>query len=280
MQETQLAAREREELDRAFASFVGMEGGNPAAAIWICDVAPLIASVPLEVALRPQPEPGAWDLAFRRRHARWLPRWQTHLRVARVLAAARAAALHPGRSHVSAQAYFEHYLYRPGGWDFKLNLFPLPERPDPVQSWSKTFRDQPWLRVKSDYARLCRLGGRFRFIASLREQYRPRLVLCLGQRHARDYLRAFGFEGCERAEAWLQPADTMRRLDVYEHGQTALVLSPPFGGPQGLSSDVLLDALGTFLARWLRPEDFPALAGADGSGAGRLPAGPTGPAGT
>ncbi|WP_316149650.1 transcriptional regulator [Cupriavidus sp. BIC8F] len=257
MQQIQLPALSQAELDIAFSSFAGMDGGNPAAAIWVCDAAPLHGYVPLSVALRPQQIPAAWDKAFRWRHAHLLPRWQTHYRIARVLAAARAAALPPGRTPITAQEYFDGYLYAPRGWDFKLSLFPLPERPDQALPWRKVFREQPVLRVKSEYLRLCRLGGRFRFISSLRRQYRPRVVLCLGERHAHDYQRAFGFEDVERNDLFLKPADLARRLQVFEHDQTTLVLSPPFAGAHGLSSDVQLDALGAFLAQWLRPTDFP-----------------------
>jgi len=246
-----------EQLDAYFASYVGMEGGNPAAAIWVCDAAPLYGHVPLSVALQRQPTPGTWDKAFRRRHAHLLPRWLTHQRIARVLAAARAAAMPPGRTPISAQEYFGSYLYGPRGWDFKLSLFPLPERPDQDLPWREAFREQPALRVKSKYLSLCRSGGRFRFISSLRRQYRPRVILCLGERHTHDYQRAFGFEDVAPIDWFLKPADLARRLQLFEHEQTTLVLSPPFAGAHGLTSDVQLDALGVFLAQWLRPTDFP-----------------------
>ncbi len=261
MQQPRLSALSRAELDLAFTSFAGMDGGNPAAAIWVCDVAPLSSCVPLSVALQGQPIPAAWDREFRSRHAHLLPRWQSHYRIARMLAAARSAALPPGRIPINAREYFDRYLYVPNGWEFKLNLFPLPERTDHTLPWSKVFRELQVLGAKSEYLRLCRLGGRFRFISSLRRQHRPRVVLCLGERHARDYLHAFGFEDVEGADVLLQPADLVRRLQVFEHDQTALVLSPRLGGAQGLSSDVLLDALGTFLAKWLLPTDFPPCSG-------------------
>ncbi len=257
MQQLRLPALSHAELDIAFSSFAGMDGGNPAAAIWVCDAAPLYGHVPLSVALQRQPTPGTWDRAFRRRHAHLLPRWLTHQRIARVLAAARATALPPGRTPISAKEYFDSYLYGPRGWDFKLNLFPLPDRPDQALPWSEVFREQPVLRIKSDYLRLCRLGGRFRFISSLRRQYRPRAVLCLGERHTHDYQRAFGFEDVEPIDLFLKPADLARRLQLFEHDHTTLVLSPPFAGAHGLTSDVQLDALGVFLAQWLRPTDFP-----------------------
>jgi len=271
MQQNGVSALSREELDLAFGSFAGMEGGNPGAAVWVCDAAPLYSVVPLPMALQPQWLPGTWDAAFRRRHADVLPRWQTHMRIARIMAAARATAMPPGRSPIGAQAYFDHYLYAPGGWEFKLNLFPLPERLDATQPWTKVFSDQTVLRSRSEFFRLCRHGARFRFIEALRRQHRPRVVLCLGERLERDYLRAFGFQDVQGTDAILKPADMPRHLQIFQHEQTTLVLSPALGGAQGLSSDVLLDSLGEFLAQWLRAADFPpSLEGVVGPAAGRL----------
>jgi len=257
MKKNQIPVFSRAELDNAFASYAGMEGGNPDAAVWVCDGSPPPGCVPLESAFEPQWSPGAWDMAFRHRHEREMSRWQTHYRIARVMAAAREAVLPPGRTSIDAQEYFDDYLYAPHGWEFKLNLFPLPDRPDPTLPWTKAFDRQPELRSKPAYLSLCRDGARFRFLRAARRQYRPRVLLCLGERLADDYLRAFGFEGVVPEEAILQPADTPRRLQVYWHEGTTLVLSPTFGGAQGLSSDVLLDALGAYLSQWLRATDFP-----------------------
>lgn len=250
---------DREALDRAFSTFAGMEGGNPAAAVWICDAMPLFLGMPLPLALQGRPEPDAWDAAYRRRHAHLLPRWQTHYRIARVMASARAAALPPGRSLMSAPDYFHRHLYAPRGWEFKLNLFPLPERLDAALPWTKVFAEQPELRSRPAFLRLCREGGRFRFLHGLRQRHRPRVLLCLGERHRHDYLRAFGLQDVAGSEAVLQPADTTHRLQIFQHEGTTLVVAPSFGGVQGLSSDVLLEALGTFLAQWLRATDFPPL---------------------
>lgn len=261
MQQNQFPVFSRAELDSAFASFTGMEGGNPEAALWVCDGAPLSTGMPLADTFQSRLTAPAWDAEFRQRHARTMPRWQTHYRIARVMAAARASTLPPGRSPIDAQEYFARHLYAPHGWDFKLNLYPLPDRPDAAQPWTRTFGEQPELRSKAAYVRLCREGGRFRFLGALRRKYQPRVLLCLGERYQRDYLRAFGFWGILPQEAILQPADRPWRLQVYQHEGTALVLTPSFGGANGLSSDVLLDALGTMLSQWMRAEDFPACRG-------------------
>ncbi|AOZ11078.1 hypothetical protein [Cupriavidus malaysiensis] len=244
------------ELDLAFASFSGMEGGNLSAAVWVCDVVPPFSGMPLEFALQAQHRPASWDSWYRRQHAEILPRLQTQFRIARVLAAAREATLPPGRPPVSAQEYFDRYLYAAHGNEFKLSLFPLPTHPDGKRPWTHIFGGHPTMGSKSKYERICRDGGRFPFIRGLRELHRPKVILCLGQRQREDYLRAFGFDNVPPTEAILQPADIPARLMVYEQAGTTLIVSPPFAGCQGLCSDTLLEALGGFVAKWLRAEDF------------------------
>lgn len=255
----------RTELESVFGSFVGMEGGNPEAAFWVCDVAPTTSGASAWPSFKPQPEPGSWDAAFRQRYAGQIPRWQTHFRISRVLAAARRATLQDD-SPIAALEYFERYLYAPGGWDFKLNLFPLRDRPDPVRPWGRTFREQPELRSRHAYIRLCREGKRFHFLSDLRKQHRPRVILCLGSRYEQDYTRAFGFRREAGDAVSLQPADKAQCLRVYVQEGTVLVVCPPFGGVHGLTSDVLLDALGAFVSQWLRPGDYPTFDGIEIAG--------------
>ncbi|MDF3833200.1 transcriptional regulator [Cupriavidus basilensis] len=262
MTQTRISAPGRAELDLAFTSFFGMDGGNPDAALWVCDVAPLFSCMPSLKALRPEKQPGSWNAAFRRANAHFFQQWQTHYRIARVIAAAYASTLAPEHSPIDATEYFYHYLYAPHGWEFKLNLFPFPENPRPSRPWNEAFEEDSVLLSKSAYLHLCRNGGRFRFISKLRHLHQPRIILCLGQRHRYDYLRAFGFEGIDGIEEILQPADVPQSLYVFEHERTALVLSPSLGGPKGLSSNVLLDALGAYLARRLDASDFPPHPGA------------------
>ncbi|AJG24605.1 hypothetical protein [Cupriavidus basilensis] len=54
-----------EDLDTYFASYVGMEGGNPRASVWFCDRSPHPWSEHLRVPLKPRLAPLAWDAAFR-----------------------------------------------------------------------------------------------------------------------------------------------------------------------------------------------------------------------
>src|SRR5437868_3005217 len=83
----------REQLDRFFASYVGMDGGNPAAAVWFCDSAPHPRAESLVAPLVPHAGPNAWDAAYRDRHRSYMERWQSHKKIARIMAAARAHVL-------------------------------------------------------------------------------------------------------------------------------------------------------------------------------------------
>ncbi len=246
----------RDELDAYFSSFVGMEGGNPAAAVWICDPMPSTEGAPLAAPLSPQRVPHAWDARFRVAHAQDMVRWQTHQRIARIMSAAWEMVLFGRHDNGDWQRYLAEYLYRPRGWEFKLSLFPLPMRADNGLPWKRLYGEQPELNPKVNYLALCRSGGRFRFIEALRRSQRPKVVICLGERHEDDYLRAFGMRGLRYTEHILQPADQARVLRVYQDHGTRLIICPAVAGAAGLASDVLLNAMGHFISQWLTIADF------------------------
>lgn len=243
-----------EELDAYFSSYAGMEGGNIGAAIWLCDKEPHLLAAGAAVA--PAHEPPAWDAAFRERHRHDMPRWQTHQRLARIMAATRAATLRETIPALDWHAYFERHLYAPGGWEFKLNLYPLPKPQHMDLSQIETFRRNPYLSPNWRYVDFCRQGGRFRFIAELRRRMRPKVILCTGQAEEEEFLLALGFQGVPCSEHRLQPADLVKTLRVYSHEGTRLVICPKVGGPTGINSDTLLDAMGAFLSVWLDAADF------------------------
>ncbi|MGY2488980.1 transcriptional regulator [Cupriavidus sp. CP313] len=249
----------RDQLDAYFSSYVGMDGGNPAAAVWICDPAPATAGSPLAAPLAPAHVPQAWDANFRAVHARDMARWQTHQRIARIMSAAREMVLSGQHDQGDWQRYLAEYLYRARGWEFKLSLFPLPMRPDRGPPWKQLYGMQPELKRKDNYLALCRDGGRFRFIETLRKCHRPKVVVCLGERHEADYLHAFGMRGLPCTEHVLKPADQTRMLRVYQDQGTHLVVCPAVAGAAGLASDVLLNAMGRFISQWLTMADFPML---------------------
>ncbi|WP_416047920.1 transcriptional regulator [Cupriavidus basilensis] len=246
-----------EELDMYFSSYAGMEGGNIGAAVWICDKEPHLLAFSPGTSLAPVHEPPAWDSAFRERHRHDMPRWQTHQRLARIMAATRAATLRETMPELDWRGYFDQYLYAPRGWEFKINLYPLPKPQQMDLSQIETFRRNPCLSPNWRYVEFCRQGGRFRFIAEQRRRMRPKVILCTGQAEEEEFLLAFGFQGVPCSEHHLQPADLVKTLRVYSHEGTHLVICPKVGGPTGINSDTLLDAMGAFLSVWLDAADFP-----------------------
>ncbi|MGO4154125.1 transcriptional regulator [Cupriavidus sp. YAF13] len=246
----------REQLDAYFASYVGMEGGSPASAVWFCDSMPTSDSTRLPAELVPVREVPAWDAQFRLRHLHEMSKWQTHQRIARIMAAAREMVLFGRDDSGDWQRYLAQYLYRPRGWDFKLSLFPLAIRSENGLPWTQLHGNQPELNPKSRYLALCRNGARFRFIAQLRRRERPKVVVCLGERFEVDYVQAFGMRGVPFTTHTLQPADQARELRVYVSEGTNLIICPAVAGAAGLASDVLLNAMGRFISQWLTMADF------------------------
>ncbi|AJG24218.1 structural elements [Cupriavidus basilensis] len=246
----------RQELDNYFASYVGMEGGNPRASLWICDRSPHPWYERLAGPLRPRTEPPAWDAAFRAKHREDMGKWLNHQRIARIMAAARAQALDIRLDDNDWKAYYRDELYAPDGAQFKLNLFPLPLMLDGLTPWSKVFRGQSELVPKERYLDLCRHGGRFRFLRSLCAHWRPKVVVCIGYRQADDFARAFELEEVTCEERQLQPADQVRLLQIYKRDGTTWIICPALAGSAGLTSDVQLNAFGKLLGASLAPSDF------------------------
>ncbi len=249
----------REQLDAYFASYVGMEGGNPAAAVWFCDSTPHPWVESLVAPLVPREHPVSWDDAYRGKHRQSMERWQSHQKIARIMAAARARTFGSSLSECDWKHYFDHYLYAPRGAEFKLSLFPLPAHLIGQTPWSKAFRGQPALVPKQRYLDLCRGGRRFAFIDDIRRRWRPKVVVCLGERHLDDFVHAFSLDDAHASDYILQPADLAKTLRVLRRDGTTWIVCPALAGASGLTSDVLLEAMGRYLAGWLAPADFPAL---------------------
>lgn len=247
----------REQLDSYFASYVGMEGGNPGAAVWFCDSAPHPSGASLLAPLAPHVQPGAWDAAYRYKYRHHMERWQSHQKIARIMSAARAQVFKKAIGEQDWRHYFDHHLYAPHGAEFKLSLFPLPARLINQTPWSKAFRGQPELLPKQRYLDLCRDGRRFAFIDAIRRRWKPKVVICLGERHADDFVQAFALAKARATDHVLQPADQPKTLRVLERDGTTWLICPPLAGAAGLMSDVLLDAMGQYITRWLQPDDFP-----------------------
>lgn len=244
----------KEELEAYFASFVGMTG-NAEAAVWFCEESPHSQPPPFAPPYRAPQHPQTWDAAFLRQNSERLPQWQNHQKIARILAAATEVVRELPTGAIDPTEYFFRDLYAAQGNAFCLSLFPLPARGDHKALWAAYQQCVP-LAPRQRYRDLCSHGARFRFIANLRRQMRPKLVVCTGSRTPELFLQALGFHGANGEDAVIQPADQARSLRLYHHEGTTLVLAPPLAGVSGLSSNVLLEALGRYLARWLAAADL------------------------
>ncbi|MGO4332167.1 transcriptional regulator [Cupriavidus sp. 2TAF22] len=242
----QQAAISSQCLDAYLGSYSGM-AGNPSADLWFCDVRAHAEPAPLASLLAPVAAPLVWDTDFRMRHSEMLARWATQQKLARIAAAVRSAA--DSVEPCEAKQYFEQRLYGPSGHEFKLSLFPLPTLEAGARGWTRLYGHQPVLNPQERYLGLCREGSRFRFIAALRRQWQPKVIVCLGSRNTDDFLQAFGFADAPQTEHVLQPADQGKPIQVCVDGPTTLLICPPLSGASGLNSDVLQTALGRYIAR-------------------------------
>jgi len=244
----------KEDLDAYFASFVGMTG-NAAAAIWFCEEAPHNLPPSFEPPYRGPQRAQVWDAEFLQRHRERVPQWQNHHKIARILAAATEIVRRLPIGMIDPVEYLFSDLYGQQGNAFNLSLFPLPARGDHKALWA-AYQQRVPLAPRQRYRDLCRDGARFRFIAELRRKMRPKLVVCTGAKQNALFLQAFGLEGVPAEEVVIQPADQPRKLQLYQHDGTTLVLAPPLAGVSGLSSNVLLEAMGRYLAQWLDASDL------------------------
>jgi len=242
------AAGVQPDLDAFLASYAGMQG-NPAAPVWLCEATSRVAGSPATNSLQPVTAPVAWDRAFRQRNQDEIPKWQSHQKIARILAAAHASAFDTGAR--DWKDYFEEQLYGPAGSEFWLSLYPAIVRPEEPVSARTAQGTLPVPRTLKRYAALCRSGSRFTFVGELAQRMAPKLIVCFGLRHAEDFRSAFGFDGVAGKDVILQPADLPKLLRVYTRGETRLVIAPLLAGRDGINSDVLQIALGKYIGRLL-----------------------------
>jgi transcriptional activator of eps genes len=244
-----------------FASYFGMDGGNRNAKLWICGIEHGLQASSLSEII-PEPEPGEWDI--KKKQSKPYRRWQYWWRISKVVMFARTSVRHTAGLSIDGmtwRTYRDNHLHSKGGWDFKLNLFPLESAHVSSADWVAEHGDQPSLRDKEHYRNLCRDGGRFEFMRQCRETYRPKVILATGVESREDFVAAFGFSGARTSMHFIGPEGKQRRIFVYEHNDATavtgtLVVVPFFSSASGLNSTGHLEALGKVLARWLTPDDF------------------------
>ncbi|WP_035881025.1 hypothetical protein [Cupriavidus metallidurans] len=235
-------------LDAFLASYAGMQG-NPESPVWLCEATSRLAGSPIAASPEPLPMPVVWNADFRQRNRDEMPKWQSHQKIARILAAVHTPATGPGVP--DWKEYFQERLYGPAGNEFWLSLYPAFARAEDSASGRTPHDTFGVPRTLPRYAALCRERGRFEFVTRLARHMTPKIIVCFGHQHSEDYRSAFGFAGVVGEEVILQPADLPKRLRVFTKDGTKLVIVPLLGGTDGINSDVLQIALGRYIGRLL-----------------------------
>ncbi|MGK8208411.1 hypothetical protein ACRS8P_00845 [Burkholderia cenocepacia] len=254
----------RDELVAAFASFFGMDGGNPYAPLWICGIEHG-GKADGYTEFKVEDKPGAWDLDRRQACAGEIRKWPYWRNLSKIIVeTAREVMQPPSAESVlvpSWRTYRDHYLHSSAGWDFKLNLFPLNCSSVSAPEWFEQHGHQPLLADIPTYRQICREGGRFDFMRKQVKRFRPKLILGTGVQFKKDFECAFGFEDYEEREVPVSTNSETRTLYVRQQRQadgttTTLVICPFPGAPSGLNSNALLNELSRKLAHYVGASDF------------------------
>lgn len=237
-------------LNDFLCSWAGMDGGNLCAPIWICGIEPGGELENADALQIPRGDPPCWDAKFKEAHPKFAT-WQYHQKVAKLLIVIeRILASPPQQATVDGyKDYMRDKLYTCAGQSFKLNLFPLASPSVKCTKWPESFRGAPLLADKGEYYKRCR-AMRFPFLAKLRHEHRPKVIVATGRMHCLAFAEAFGFALDSEQEPIPLPHN--RQCRVFLDQGSALIVSPFFGGRYGMNSDGLLIELARKVAGMLR----------------------------
>ncbi len=238
------------DFDSLIESWLGCDGGNRKANIWICgieygggfdDIKELITK---ESSKRI--EDRFWDNEFRERHPNYSA-WPYHQKVAKFMLAVSQSHDELRISVENYKDYMREKLYTENGDSFKLNLFPFssPSVSDP--RWKENY--QTICTNRDEYYDRCR-RKRFTKFSNLRKEHRPKVIIGTGITHNNYFLEAFGFRQDHEYKMW--ELSHNRRCRIYEDDLGVLVVSPFFGGRYGMNRDGLLIELAKQVAPLLR----------------------------
>lgn len=233
--------------DAFLASYAGCDGGNPRADVWVCGIEHGGDLEDPLTAVTPEPEPGAWNDAFKQRHPDYT-KWQYNQKVAKVYTTLESAQAATEPSLDGWRAYLASRLYVQKGDSFKLNLFPLACRTVADKAWETAYHGHRFLASKQQYVERCR-QVRFPFFAAARRHYKPRVVLGTGKGFSGDFVEAFGFKGAPERETELTDGKAVRKCTVYSEQGSHLVVSPFLGGANGVNRNSHLLQLGLLVSR-------------------------------
>ena len=227
-------------LGKYLASYRGIDGGNPAAAVWICGIEHGGDSDKDIADLSPELEPGYWTEKFKNDTPKFST-WPYHQWVAKLMVALRRheQGLQLEVNLDGWREYLRDELYALTGDTFKLNLFPLQSPRVNDHKWRDAYGARLGLTRKSEYLELCR-GARFSFLRNLRGRHKPRIIVGTGKTCRDDFVSAFGFHGIIPEVVQLHADGATRENFIYRDDGTTLIVCPFFGGRFGLGRNALI----------------------------------------
>lgn len=228
-------------------SLSGCDGGNLAADIWFCGIEYGSASAnegEYYKNLKEEIEKGKsspetsydWKLSLKYSYGRTLAKLYR--------------AIKGGDPRIGYGDYISDNCN--GSEIFALNLYPIAFDSTSVEHWKANDLDKLiGFNEKHLYQTWCMLN-RFPGIAKIREDRKPKLIVCAGVSYLREFLLCFG--GWDKNH-WIESADLEpKEKDTNPYirkyywiklsGGTTLVVVPFFSGRYGLNSDYLIGEMG------------------------------------
>jgi hypothetical protein len=136
----------------------------------------------------------------------------------------------------------------------KLNLSPIAFRKDDNCLWNEDIIQTTGFKTKVDFVKYLNSLNRFK---SIRNEYKPKLIICIGNSYKNDFLKCFfGEENIQLNEEALKPEDSNKNQNkryMYhaKHNGTLLVVTPFSTSSNGLNSDFLIQEAGRKIKKLL-----------------------------
>lgn len=233
----------KEDFERLIGSWLGCDGGNPDARVWICgiehgggfdDIKELVTEKSLKSI-----EEAFWDKEFREKNPKYST-WPYNQKVAKLMLAINQYCYSSNGQPICLDGYkeyMENMLYTKSGDSFKLNLFPFSSPSVSDSRWRDSYTIESLCGNRDEYRKLCS-QKRFVEFSKLRDERKPKVIIGTGITQSDNFLKAFGFRQYQKSEQW--ELSHNRKCHVYKDDSGALVVSPFFGGRYGMNRDRLL----------------------------------------
>lgn len=224
--------------------FSGCDGGNPKGCVWLCgleyggdDTAEWLCfpDVSCPAAIDPK------DETFLTHQYNW--------RALKLLAALKGIQPAEYRRLFRSQSCFASESDY-----FKLNLYPIAFKDTSHTRWTAWLEKKTGFHTKQEYLTWCQTH-RFSQLRRWASEHAPRLIVCTGITHAREFCLAFG--GTPESICQAEAAGKAIRYFTTNDGRTLVAVIYFFGGAHGLRSDEELRATGEVLSGLVNNQTVP-----------------------